>query len=258
MILSSPRRRWSAAAPSAQCRYAGWTSASWCLSSNIGRSSGLSCSSYSLDGGPVSDAWWNCETTMTGGRTRCAERRSACWSSKTSRTSASWCACTSVLKDMQCDAGPTAGGALARTGRTFDLLVLDLMLPGLDGVSLCRRRPGGRPNRDVPILMLTARGEDRTRWSASRAAPTTISPSRLAFASSWRGRRVAAPPRRGPLDRTAPMQPPNCLPIPASRSSWRVGGFARGQPRLELTHQEFSLLHLLAPTRASSSAARPC
>jgi DNA-binding response OmpR family regulator len=42
----------------------------------------------------------------------------------------------------------------------FDLVVLDLMLPGLDGVTVCRaiRRAGANP--DVPILMLTARSEE--------------------------------------------------------------------------------------------------
>jgi DNA-binding response OmpR family regulator len=43
---------------------------------------------------------------------------------------------------------------------TFDLVVLDVSLPSLDGLSLCRavRRQG--PNHDVPILMLTARSEE--------------------------------------------------------------------------------------------------
>src|SRR5215210_5988187 len=42
----------------------------------------------------------------------------------------------------------------------FDLVVLDVSLPSLDGLSLCRavRRQG--PNHDVPILMLTARSEE--------------------------------------------------------------------------------------------------
>lgn len=39
---------------------------------------------------------------------------------------------------------------------SFDLVVLDLMLPGEDGLSLCRRL---RADSDVPIVMLTARGE---------------------------------------------------------------------------------------------------
>jgi DNA-binding response OmpR family regulator len=44
--------------------------------------------------------------------------------------------------------------------KPFDLVVLDLGLPGMDGVTLCRavRRQG--PNHDVPILMLTARQEE--------------------------------------------------------------------------------------------------
>ncbi len=58
-------------------------------------------------------------------------------------------------------AGPE-GLAEARRGR-YDLLLLDLMLPGLDGFELCRRlrAEGSR----LPILMLTARGreEDRVR-----------------------------------------------------------------------------------------------
>jgi DNA-binding response OmpR family regulator len=39
----------------------------------------------------------------------------------------------------------------------FDLLLLDIMLPGLDGVSLCRAARKEGPNVDTPILMLTAR-----------------------------------------------------------------------------------------------------
>ncbi|MFP5349334.1 MAG: two-component system response regulator OmpR [Gammaproteobacteria bacterium] len=49
--------------------------------------------------------------------------------------------------------------ALAR--ESFDLLVLDLMLPGEDGLSLCRRLRAER--NDIPILMLTAKGDDVDR-----------------------------------------------------------------------------------------------
>lgn len=44
--------------------------------------------------------------------------------------------------------------------RTFDLVILDLMLPGEDGLSLCRSL---RAKSDIPILMLTARGETMDR-----------------------------------------------------------------------------------------------
>ena len=42
----------------------------------------------------------------------------------------------------------------------YDLIVLDLMLPGLDGVTVCRAIRRGTNNPDVPILMLTARSEE--------------------------------------------------------------------------------------------------
>jgi len=48
-----------------------------------------------------------------------------------------------------------SGLELARRRRP-DLLILDLMLPGLDGIELCRKL---RTESDIPIIMLTARGE---------------------------------------------------------------------------------------------------
>src|SRR5688572_22290446 len=42
-----------------------------------------------------------------------------------------------------------------------DLLVLDLMLPGEDGLAICRRLRGG--NSKMPIIMLTARGDEVDR-----------------------------------------------------------------------------------------------
>lgn len=52
--------------------------------------------------------------------------------------------------------------AVARTGRgaSFDVVVLDVMLPDIDGLEVCRRL---RAASDVPILMLSARGEDADR-----------------------------------------------------------------------------------------------
>ena len=42
----------------------------------------------------------------------------------------------------------------------FDLIVLDVMMPGEDGLSVCRRL---RASRSIPILMLTALGEETDR-----------------------------------------------------------------------------------------------
>ncbi|HYQ71278.1 MAG TPA: response regulator, partial [Gammaproteobacteria bacterium] len=54
----------------------------------------------------------------------------------------------------------TAGLERARS-RTYDLVILDLMLPGLDGLEICRRLRERRAY--VPILMLTARSGELDR-----------------------------------------------------------------------------------------------
>ena len=63
----------------------------------------------------------------------------------------------------------------------FDLVILDLMLPKLDGFEVCRQL---RSRSQVPIIMLTARARRPTRWWGSRWAPTTTSPSPSRCASS--------------------------------------------------------------------------
>jgi two-component system, OmpR family, phosphate regulon response regulator OmpR len=56
---------------------------------------------------------------------------------------------------------PTAAAGLAAAAREApDAIILDLMLPDLDGFEVCRRL---RAASDVPILMLTARGDDTDR-----------------------------------------------------------------------------------------------
>ena len=45
-------------------------------------------------------------------------------------------------------------------GAGFDLIVLDLMLPDLDGLEICRRLKGHDRTKEIPVVMLTARGEE--------------------------------------------------------------------------------------------------
>ena len=64
------------------------------------------------------------------------------------------------LKLEEVDASEAADGLSAlemARSRPFDLIVLDVMLPGLDGVTLCRAIRRESANLDTPILMLTAR-----------------------------------------------------------------------------------------------------
>jgi len=62
-----------------------------------------------------------------------------------------------------------------------DLIVLDWMLPGLSGLELCRRLRTGRVGRNIPILMLTARGEetDRIRGLTTGADDYVVKPFSL-------------------------------------------------------------------------------
>jgi DNA-binding response OmpR family regulator len=59
---------------------------------------------------------------------------------------------------VPCGDGETAL-QLARS-RHFDLVILDVMLPGLDGVTVCRAIRRESENPDVPVMMLTARREE--------------------------------------------------------------------------------------------------
>ena len=63
-----------------------------------------------------------------------------------------------VLGGFEVEIAGTGGDGIAmgRFGR-FDLILLDLMLPGIDGFSVCRTL---RETLDIPILMVTARQED--------------------------------------------------------------------------------------------------
>jgi CheY-like chemotaxis protein len=80
----------------------------------------------------------------------------------------------------------------------FDLVILDLMLPGLSRTEVCRRLRADSP---VPINMLTRATRRRIVFSASRSAPTTTSPSRsrrwscsAACARSYAGESVTLSP----------------------------------------------------------------
>ncbi len=72
-------------------------------------------------------------------------------------------------------AGHAEAAAEKLSALTFDIIVLDVMMPGENGVEFARRlRQGG----SVPILLLTAMGETQDRIAGLPPAPTTIWSSR--------------------------------------------------------------------------------
>lgn len=150
-----------------------------------------------------------------------------------------------------CDGVSDGVTALARSeAERFDLMVLDVMVPGLDGLSLCRAVRNGRVNRDTPILMLTARREesDKVVGLEGGADDYLTKPFGVrelvarARALLRRMRVLAAAP-----DPTAPATPATevisilGIEIDSARRRVRVEG-----REVDLTDQEFRLLHLLA------------
>jgi DNA-binding response OmpR family regulator len=135
------------------------------------------------------------------------------------------------------------------TAEEFDLVVLDLLLPQVDGVTICRavRRDG--PNRDVPIMMLTARREeaDKVLGLESGADDYLTKPFGIREFLARTGalmRRPRSTWRTQPPPASAITPPPiSSLGITIDPSRRRV--VCDGSP-VSLTPQEFSLLYVLA------------
>ena len=118
------------------------------------------------------------------------------------RASLRWSASTCRPPACGVDAAHDAASGLAALSRMKpDAVILDVMLPDLDGFEVCRRI---RARSDVPVLMLTARGDDTDRIVGSSSGPTTTSPSPSTHVSSLRGcaRSCAAAPACAPPDAT--------------------------------------------------------
>jgi DNA-binding response OmpR family regulator len=126
----------------------------------------------------------------------------------------------------------------ARQGRPFDAVILDIMLPDVDGLEVCRQlRAGG----DTPILMLTARGEETDRivgleLGADDYLPKPFNPREL----QARLKAILRRRRDGPLAGAASLRFGRLEIDPQSRSV-RLDG----QPRT-LTSYQFDLLLVFA------------
>ena len=119
-------------------------------------------------------------------------------------------------------------------GFTPDLVVLDLGLPGMDGVEVCRRL---RSDGDVPILMLTARAEteDRVTGLDSGADDYLVKP----FERQELLARIRALLRRRPPRGAASLEVADLTLNPDTRE------VRRGEREIELTNREFELLEYL-------------
>ncbi|MFF7598881.1 response regulator transcription factor [Streptomyces mirabilis] len=128
--------------------------------------------------------------------------------------------------------GPS-GLAAARDPRV-DAVVLDVMLPGIDGVEVCRtlRREG----IDVPVILLTARGavSERVAGLDAGADDYVVKP----FALEELHARLRAISRRR-TDSEGRLEVGDLVLDPERRRAWRA------DTELELSRREFAVLHVL-------------
>jgi len=121
---------------------------------------------------------------------------------------------------------------------TPDLIILDWMLPGLSGIELCRRLRTGKSSRGIPILILTARGEeqDRIRGLTTGADDYVVKPFSLPELMA----RVRAILRRANPERLA--QTLEVEDIELDREAYRV---MRNGREVRLGPTEFKLLEFM-------------
>ena len=134
-----------------------------------------------------------------------------------------------IVADVAARGGDALGMARATE---YDALVLDVMLPDLDGFETCRRlRADGVW---TPIIMLTARDavEDRVRGLDDGADDYLTKPFSLAELLA----RLRALVRRGPVERPTVLEVGELRLDPAGRQVWR------GDTEIALSAREFALL----------------
>jgi len=136
---------------------------------------------------------------------------------------------------------PSMDKLLAR--ERFDLMVLDLMMPGEDGLSVCRRLRGAKDT--IPIIMLTAKGDDVDRivgleMGADDYLPKPFNPRELVARIHAVLRRRAAPqPPGAPALEEGQMSFGEVTVDLATRALTRAGS------TIALTTGEFALLKVL-------------
>ena len=118
----------------------------------------------------------------------------------------------------------------------YDLIILDLMLPGLSGTEVLERVR--KKNQSVPILILTARDAMSDKLKNFEAGADDYLTKPFAFAELLM--RIKALLRRGPVNRASVLK---VADLEIDRLSQNV---RRGGKKIELTAKEYALLEYLA------------
>ncbi|MGH9309745.1 MAG: response regulator transcription factor [Vicinamibacterales bacterium] len=135
--------------------------------------------------------------------------------------------------------------ALARArAEAFDLIVLDLMLPGLDGVTVCRAIRRDSRNSDAPILMLTARRDEADKVLGLDSGADDYLTKPFGVRELVARVRALLRRRRPAAGEHAPAVQAGELAVEPARRMARLG-----DRDIELTAHEFELLYVLAANR---------
>jgi two-component system alkaline phosphatase synthesis response regulator PhoP len=127
-------------------------------------------------------------------------------------------------------------GLSAARGQVPDLVLLDLNLPVMDGMEVCRRLRGGEETSDVPIIMLTARVEERDTISGLESGADDyitkpFSVKEVLARVNAVLRRAQSPTEKPQVLRAGPVQ------LDEARRTAQVG-----DAEITLTRKEFDLL----------------
>ena len=135
------------------------------------------------------------------------------------------------------------GLARARA-EAFDLIVLDLMLPGLDGVTVCRAIRRDSRNAEAPILMLTARRDESDKVLGLDSGADDYLTKPFGVRELVARARALLRRRRSTIGEHAPPVHTGGLTVEPARRQARLG-----DRDIELTAHEFDLLYVLASNR---------
>jgi two-component system, OmpR family, response regulator len=144
-------------------------------------------------------------------------------------------------------AGTGEEGVAMATATPYDTIVLDVMLPGIDGFEACRRMRGA--GVWSPVLMLTARGALGDRVAGLDGGADGYLTKPFSFAELLARLRALA--RRGQSERLSSIEVGDLRLDPAARQAWR------SETEIELSAKELTLLevfmrnpgHVLTRTR---------
>ena len=149
------------------------------------------------------------------------------------------------MKTLAVGDGERALERLGAAEEGFDLVILDVMLPGMDGVNVCREvRSGNTKTSNVPIVMLTARDDETSvvvglEVGADDYITKPFSPRELVS-------RVRAHLRRQALDAKVATEQPQRLEFPGLEVDLLRRQVSVGGVPVALTAKEFEVLALLA------------